>query len=53
MCTSIAEPDSLLKIVNNGEKAGNLAFLDINIKVNSKKQYNCKWCKKPTDRGLS
>ena len=38
MCTLSGEPDSLLKTVNDRDIKGNLAFLDININVNSSKQ---------------
>ena len=38
MSTLSGEPDGLIKIVNNRDKNGNLAFLDININVNSSKQ---------------
>ena len=57
------EPDTLLRKVNTlhrkllftmekPDESGNLAFLDMNIKVNSCKEINCEWYKKPADTGV-
>ena len=34
------------------DKNGNLAFLEMNINVNSWKEINCEWYKKPNDTGV-
>ena len=60
ICTVNGEPDTLLRKVNTlhrkleftlekSDENVNLAFLDMNINVNSCKEINCEWYKKPTD----
>ena len=63
ICTVGVEPDTLLIKVNTlyrkleltmekADENDNLAFLDMNINVNSCKEINREWYKKPTDTGV-
>ena len=62
MRTVKGDPDIVLKAANelhpnlqftieNPDSNGDLAFLDLNINVDSRKKVTCGWYQKPTDTG--